>query len=441
MRDLAFAVVMLLAVPMALARPFAAYLLWGWTGLLVPTAYFFGFMVGVRINLIFALLTLSMIFLQKVRWKDYQGNPMVLLFIVFATHACFSAAFAYPEIPDNARYLGFLVKGLIFCLVMPFFIRERVHFHVFLIVFALGFGIHGVLNGLKTLASGGSHNMLGPGGTMIADRNHLSTALTLTLPILFYLQSYTKKIWVRWCFLGGMSAVIVAILGGGSRAGFIALSVVGFWFFITSRRKGMALLLIVAAASLFLAFAPDHWTDRLSTIKTADEDSSFMGRVIAWKISSAIAVANPIFGGGLHAVQTQYVWDMFKASPGILGMFDIPIPNFSAKAAHSIYFEVMGDLGFVGLGIFLLILVRGLWCRYSIKRTSTALGTEFQWARDMGDMLMLSILAYMVGGASVSLAYLEAIYMILMLIELLRVHVVRAAAESIPTSIGAVRKL
>jgi hypothetical protein len=46
----------------------------------------------------------------------------------------------------------------------------------------------------------------------------------------------------------------------------------------------------------------------------------------------------------------------------------------------------------------------------------------------MADMLMLAVLAYMVGGASVSLGYLEVIYMIVMLMELLRLHVAGAFA-------------
>ena len=41
-------------------------------------------------------------------------------------------------------------------------------------------------------------------------------------------------------------------------------------------------------------------------------------------------------------------------------------------------------------------------------------------------MLMLAILAYMTGGAAVSLAYYEVIYMVVMLMELLKLHVLRA---------------
>jgi probable O-glycosylation ligase (exosortase A-associated) len=428
MRDLAFALMLLAALPLALARPFNAYLLWGWTALLAPTTYFYGWMVGNRVNFVCAVLTLVLLALGRVPWRDYQPNKVTWLYVLLAAHATLAFLLAYPGNPDNEKYLEFLIKGLLFCLVMPFFVRERVHFHAMFIVIALGLGVHGVLNGLKTVASGGGHNMVGPAGTMLGDRNHLSTALAVVLPVLFYLQTHTVNRLIRLGYLGAFCIVVLAILGGGSRAGFIAVSVVGLWLVLTARRKGMALMLVGGAVLAFLAFAPEDITSRLTTIKEAGEDSSFMGRVIAWKISSAIALENPVFGGGFHAVQVQAIWDRFKMSPGLLGFLDLPVPEFSAKAAHSIYFEVMGDLGFVGLGLFLFILVRALWSRLAIKRMTTQLGVSYQWARDMADMLMLAVLAYMVGGASVSLAYLEVIYMVVMLMELLRLHVAGAFA-------------
>ncbi|ADU98517.1 putative O-glycosylation ligase, exosortase A system-associated [Alicycliphilus denitrificans] len=430
MRDLSFALMLLAVLPLALVRPFNAYLLWGWTGMLAPTTYFYGFMVGARVNFVFAVLTLVFLLLGRVPWRNYQGNMVTWLYLLFAVHATLSFWLGYAGNPFDEQYYEILIKGLLFALVMPFFVRERVHFHAMFIIIALGLGIHGVLNGLKTIASAGGNLMLGPAGTMLADRNHLSTALALVLPLLLYLQTYTANRLIRLGYLGAVCVVVLAILGGGSRAGFIAVSVVGMWLVLTTRRKGLALVLVVAAVVGFLAFAPENIMERMSTIKEADDDSSFMGRVYAWRISSAIALANPFFGGGFHAVQIQSIWDTFKASPGLLGFLHLPVPEFSAKAAHSIYFEVMGDLGFVGLGLFLFILLRALWSRQTIKRSTLRLGASYQWARDMADMLMLAVLAYMVGGAAVSVGYFEVIYMVVMLMELLRLNVKRALADS-----------
>lgn len=432
MRDLMFAMMLLVAIPLSIARPFNAYLFWAWTAVVIPTSYFYGFMVNARPNFLFAILTLLLIALGRVPWKAYQANRVTWFYLLFLLHATLVFLLAYSGNRYNAEYYELIVKGVLFSLVMPFFVRERVHMHALIIVIVLGFGLHGVLNGLKTIASVGGHNMLGPAGTMIADRNHLSTALALTLPLLYYLFQQSSHRLIRLWFLGGFVVVALAIVGGGSRGGFIALTVVSGWLVLTSRKRWSALALLAALAILFVNLAPEEWFNRLSTIETAGQDESFMGRVIAWQVSSAIALGNPVFGGGFHAVQVQTVWDEFLRAPSLLGFLDLPVPEFSAKAAHSIYFEIMGDMGFVGLFIFLGILFHSIRTRYVIKRQLKKMGPQWDWARDMADMLMLCIIAYMAGGAAVSLGYFEVIYMVVMLMEMLRLHVASAVVAKMP---------
>ena len=429
MRDLMFAMAMLLAIPLAIARPINAYYLWGWTAVLIPTSYFYGFMASARLNLVFAVLTLALVALGRVKWSDYQPNRVTWLYLLFLAHATMAFLLGYEGNPDNARYYEFLAKIMVFCLLMPLFINSRLRMHVLLLVIVLGLGLHGVLEGLKTISSGGAHNMYGPAGTMISDRNHLSTALALVLPIIYYLHFYSANRLVRAGMLLAFALVALAIMGGGSRGGFVALAIVGIWLFMTSRHRLRTLLFVGVLGLAFYYFGADLWTDRLSTIQDANEDASFMGRVVAWKVSSAIALNHPIFGAGFHAVQVNAIWDIFKYSPGLLGFLDLPVPTFSAKAAHSIYFEVMGDMGFVGLFLFLTILLQSIHSRFAIKRMVKQLGTsKYLWARDLADMLMLSVLAYMVGGAAVSLGYFEVVYMVIMLMELLRLHVAREMA-------------
>jgi probable O-glycosylation ligase (exosortase A-associated) len=430
MRDLMFALMMLVAVPLAFARPFNAYLLWAWTAVVVPTSYFYGFMVSARLNFLFAILTLLLIALGRVPWKSYQANRVSWWYLAFVLHATLVYLFAYPGNSQNTPYYELILKGFVFALVMPFFVRERIHMHALIIVIVLGFGLHGVLNGLKTIASAGGHLVTGPAGTMIADRNHLSTALAITLPLLYYLFQQSSHRLVRLGFLGGFVVVALAIVGSGSRGGFIALAVVSAWLVMTSRKRWRVLALLAVMATALVALAPEQWFSRLSTIEDAGADASFMGRVIAWQISSAIALDNPLLGGGFHAVQIQKIWDQFNGAPSLLGFLNLPMPDFSAKAAHSIYFEVMGDMGFVGLFIFLGILLQAIRTRYVIKRQLKDMGPQWLWARDMADMLMLGVIAYMAGGASVSLAYFEVIYMVIMLMELLRLHVARAVVAA-----------
>jgi probable O-glycosylation ligase (exosortase A-associated) len=249
--------------------------------------------------------------------------------------------------------------------------------------------------------------------------------MVLVIPILHYLSQYSAKRLVRWGFLAGLLLTVVAVLGTYSRGGMIALCVVGLWFFATSRRKARAFFLVALAVIVVLCVAPDSWFDRFNTIADAGQDSSFMGRVVAWKVSSAIALDNPLFGGGFHALQEQSVWEIFKYSPGLLGFVDTPEPDLRAKAAHSIYFEVLGDLGFLGLFIFLTVFANALLIRYRIKSLVKRAGEDFAWALDAANALMLSILAYLAGGAGVSLGYFEVPFMLAMVMELLKQQVER----------------
>ena len=97
------------------------------------------------------------------------------------------------------------------------------------------------------------------------------------LPVLFYLQTYSVNRLIRLGFPrllpGG-----AGYLGGGSRAGFIAVSVVASGWCSPSRRKGLALALVVAAVVGFLALRPK--TSPAACPPSKSRRSLFMGRVI-----------------------------------------------------------------------------------------------------------------------------------------------------------------
>jgi probable O-glycosylation ligase (exosortase A-associated) len=207
------------------------------------------------------------------------------------------------------------------------------------------------------------------------------------------------------------------------------MSVVGLWLVMTSRRKFLSLFVVLLAGCLILLVAPESWFSRMDTIDNAGQDGSFMGRVFAWKISSAIALQNPIFGGGLRAQQVYWVFEKFKDAPSLISI----APEFAvsyAVAAHSIYFEVLGDMGFLGLLIFLAIIGNAVVTRFEIKRLGKSLGPDYMWARDLTDMLTVAVVAYAVGGSAVSLAYFEIFYMVVMLQEILKQHLRDAVAAN-----------
>jgi probable O-glycosylation ligase (exosortase A-associated) len=199
---------------------------------------------------------------------------------------------------------------------------------------------------------------------------------------------------------------------------------------LTTNRRWLALVVVAVGVTLVFNSANDDWVERMQTIQTAQDDESFMGRVAAWKVSSAIAVENPIFGGGFRALQSVAIWDRFKSSEGLLGFVDTPQLARSGVAAHSIWFEVMGDQGFVGLLWFMLLIGNVVLVRRAVWQKVLALGRQHAWAGDLADAVAVSMLAFLVTGSLLSAAYFELPYLCMMVMECLRQHLNRVAATA-----------
>ncbi len=435
MRDLVALGAMFFFVPLAFMNPFSAYLLWGWGGLIALNFYLFGFMSGLPYVFIFALITLGPVFFRKdVIRQHFEPNRTVVLMILYVVHGFVCAVFAYPGLERNWELWGNVAKTVLFCLLMPMLANDRFRIHSIVVMMALALSFHGVLDGLKFIASAGAHNA--QSNPKFGDNNHLSLILLMALPVIYYLQHYAAHRLARWGFLGALVLTLLAVMATRSRAGLIGLFVVGVAVVLTTRRRWSAVIAVLLATVLITQVAPDDWTTRMQTIQSADQDASFMGRVAAWKVSSAIAVAHPFVGGGFRALQSVPVWDRFRSQQGLLGFIDTPVLNRSGVAAHSIWFEVMGDLGFVGLFLFVALLVNAFLTRRHIRALVRANGGDQRWAGDLADMLGISLLAYVVTGSTLSAAYFELPYVCMMLLEVVKQQQIRVSRSGPVTQVG-----
>ncbi|MDP2809172.1 MAG: putative O-glycosylation ligase, exosortase A system-associated [Rhodocyclaceae bacterium] len=432
MRDLMVLAVLVACLPLAFTNVFAAYLLWGWTSIIALDAYVFGFMDDVRINFIFALIALVVIVSVKDKERgEFRWNPALSLSMLLLLQGTLSASFAYDGNAGNWDLYSKFAKAIIFALIMPLMVTSRYRFHAMVVMLCLGMAFHGLIDGLKFIASGGAHIVRGL--AKFGDNNHFAVVMTMVIPLLLYLYRYSAIRIVQWASLGCALVIFGTVVGTHSRGGFIALLAVAVWLVLTSRRRIMGAILIGLGMTVAIALAPASWTGRMETIKHIQEDSSFMQRVEAWQVSSAIALRNPFAGGGFHAVQVQPVWDRFRGETGLLGFVGVPqLPSEKFRAAHSIYFEVMGDLGLVGFLLFMALLANTLLTGIRIHRMATRAGPEFLWADDLARALIAVVVAFMVGGAGVSLAYSETIYVIVMLLELLKQKVSTLVAQAGP---------
>lgn len=435
MRDLMMLGMMMLIIPVALSNAFAAYIVWGWTAVIAIPYYMYGFMGSLRYNMFFAVITLALVMLGRVTDRSaFKLNRTAVLILLFVAHTTVSAVLATSSATRNFDIYSDLLKSVIYCLVMFVFVNSRLRLHAMFIAIALGLGFHGLAEGLKTIATAGGHKVVGLPGTKMADNNQFGVALVMVLPILLYLYQYSKVRWVRWGFLGVLVSTVMAIIGSNSRGAFVATALMALALLLTTRRKLLATFLVVAGVALVLLFSPERWFERVESIGSAGEDASFMGRVEAWNVATALALQNPVFGTGFHAMQSPDVWFRVRPSDGLLSGFLSSNVAVYAKAAHSIYFEVLGDHGFVGLLLFLAILINVFVTAWQVRRLA-AKRRDLLWARDMADALALSCFGFAVGGAGVSLAYFEMFYVIACLTEALWQTVLREPVVQTPDAV------
>ena len=399
--------------------PHIGVLLWCWTAMVVPTYFVYGFGLAIPFNKVAAVVTLAAWVISREPKKFPMSSTLVLL-ALFGVLGTVSALAGIANSDLAMTEWEKFVKIILFSFVIVGLVTTKRRVDALLFSIYLSLGFHGVVQGTKFLASGGNHHVFGPAGSILGDNNHFALAMVSVLPIVLYLYKQSEGRLVRLALVGSSLLVAASIMGTFSRGGLLGIAAVGGYALMRSGKKlkyVFAMLPLVAAA---IAFAPDRWSNRMDTIATADQDSSFMGRVVAWKQSTLIALDHPVFGGGFAAVQNFPVWTKYTRVFDRLDFVPTAAPDpFGAHAAHSIYFQVLGDMGFVGLVIFIAILVSS-WRNATAVIRAARDRPEWRWARELATTLQYSLIAYVVSGAALSMAYFDYMYMIFALLVVMR---------------------
>lgn len=404
MRDALLLIFVIACLIAAMRYPFVGILTWAWFALLTPHQMAYG-VYGLPLNVIIAGATLTSIGLSG-EWRRFRLDRITALLIAFAFWLSISQIFSI-EPKNSALYFDRFIKLLVFVILVAQTANDRLRFHTLVWMMVICMGYFAAKGALFTLLTLGQFHVQGLENTILEDNNHMGIALATTLPLILFLLGESKHRIVRAGLAILFALTIVAILGTQSRGAFVALVVFAGFFWLRSKRK----LSILAGLSLILVpaiiFMPSKWYERMGTIAAASEDASFMGRVDAWVINTKLALAHPITGAGLR---NSY-------QPDIAAQVD-PERAESAKAAHSVYFEVLGGAGFVGLMIYLSLLASAFLAARSLHSRHRAPTADSSAAR-FGYFAQIALIVFCVGGATVSLEMWDGYLLIIALIAAL----------------------
>lgn len=339
MRDILIVAIVAVLAAGALRRPWIGVMLWTWLSIMNPHRFGWGFAYSAPLAAIAALVTLIGLMNTREKQSPLLGAPVSWL-IIFTVWLNLSWLLGEDISRDYDLWSRFMKMSLM-NLVALALLLNRYHIITFVGFTAGSLAILGVKGGLFTLATAGGHRVWGPPGSFVEGNNEFALALVTIIPLLRFLQLQITGRWGRRILVAAMLLCAVAAIGSYSRGALLALSAMAAMFWWRSQSKLMIGIIILVIAVFALPIMPEAWWERMHTIKTYEEDMSAIGRLNGWVVAWQVALHN-LFGAGMN-----YQYQKFFTIYGIY--------NDNVIAAHSIYFQILGNHGFIGLFLFLAI--------------------------------------------------------------------------------------
>ncbi|MBY0578930.1 MAG: putative O-glycosylation ligase, exosortase A system-associated [Burkholderiales bacterium] len=407
MRDIIITALVLGSIPYMLRKPSVGIIMWVWISVMNPHRLAWGFAYDLPFAEIIAISTmLGLLFTKDEKYLPVR--PVTICLFLYMIWMNITSLFAIH--PDQVYFHWITIMKtllMIFIAMTVMHSKQHIRWLVWMLVISLGF--FGTKGGIFTVLHGGSFTVWGPPGSYIEENNALALALVMTIPLMRYLQLTETDSRIRKGLGVAMLLCGFSALGSYSRGALIAVAFSSLFLWLKSPRKGSFGIIMIIVLPLLITFMPAKWTNRMHTIDTYQEDASAMGRINAWWMAWHLALDRPLVGGGFE------IYDK--------GVFALYAPNpRDVHAAHSIYFQALGEHGFVGLGLFLslgfLTWRNGSWIIARTKRNP-----DYLWATNLARMIQVSQVAFATGGTFLSLDYFDLPYYELAIMLLTRVLV------------------
>lgn len=403
MRDVIFGLILLGLLPLCIWRPWIGILVWTWIGLMNPHRLTWEFT-----SLPVAMVTAALILLGMVFRRDYKAPPwnreLILLVMLMGYFTLTSMTAWYP--PAAWEYWVRVLKMVGMVLVTTMLIHGRKRIELLLLVVALSIGFYGFKGGIFSMATAGQYRVQGPEGSMIAGNTFLGLAMAMVLPLLFALAREAAVKWKRTLLYATAILTFISIPFTYSRGALLGLAVVVPGVFPRLKKLFILLPLLIPLAFLARDYLPEKLVQRAQTIETYDEDNSAMQRIRAWAVAIGIAKQSPLLGAGFDFEELPDPSRWWSHVPPDLFGYG----TMKTHVAHSIYFSVLGQHGFVALAMFLMLLIF-TYRDFRRLESQTMANPDVAWIGPYARALRIGLAGYMVAGAFLNAAYFDLSYL------------------------------
>ena len=412
MRDYGLTAFIIALLPLCLMRPWIGIVVWYWFGLMNPHRHTWDFAFSMPFAALIGGATLIGAVMDTKDRKPIPWNAGLILVMVLVLYFTITTIPAWAPEPAWLQWRK-VIKIALMTFVATMFIYGRERIYALMLTIALSIGFYGVKGFVFVVRSGGGERVQGPDGTFIEGNTFMGLALNMVLPILIYLARGEQRVWLRRLLYTTAAMTVVSIIFTYSRGAYVGLAVIVPMIFWRSQKKLLYGLVIALAVVMAPHVLPDSVFKRADLIENYEEDSSATQRLQSWTVAWNLAKDYPLTGAGfefeyasardrwLQYGSDKYSWALSHSS-----------------AAHSIYFQVLGQHGFVAFGLYLALLIGSLVSLQRLRARARA-SPGMEWIANYATGLQIGLVGYMVSGAFLSSAYFDLAYLYFALIAIL----------------------
>ena len=420
-RGLILVTFFVLSLPICFVRPFYGIVMWIIVAFLNPQSYTWSAADAVPWAVAVAVPTIAGAIFFSRGWSVLSARGNILLCLLWlwftlTTVVSTNTPLFLHHAADTWYRWNFVSKILLMTVLTVVIVDSFERLRVFVITMASCFGVFVAKAFPFIIATGGSHRLYGPDRSMVADNNDFGLALNMTLPLFFFLAQTEEKAWMRklcWALFFMTVPAIFFTYSRGALLGLIAVSVA----MLLKLKQRLVLIPLIALAVIFaVMFAPDSWKYRMNPTRKDAVDASAQARLNSWAYARNLAADYPITGGGF-ATFTAELYSRYA-------------PNYTAQiyGPHSVYFQLLGEHGYPGLLLFLVLVGSTLQTTMRVRKIAQQYDDNVivQYA----NMFQFSMVGFLISGFFLGRAYFDYFYSIVACVIILdRVVWVRWAEE------------
>ncbi|MGF1549317.1 MAG: putative O-glycosylation ligase, exosortase A system-associated [Sphingomonadaceae bacterium] len=420
MRDLAFIGFIGALLSLGLRRPFIWVLAYAYVDIVSPHRLSYYLLNVVPLSMIVGALAVGgWLLFDRKQLRTAPRQWLIGLFVLWCGFTTLRADF-----PVEAAFKwDWAWKSMIWAAFLPFALRTRLRIESYLLFMVLGAAAIIVAGGIKTVLAGGGYgalNLMVDSNSGLYEGSTASTVAITIIPVILWLARHGTIFPKDWKVTVFSACLIFACLlipvGTQARTGLVCIAVLMLLLLRNNKRRFLYLGFVGLALVASIPFLPQSFTSRMSTISTYQADNSAMTRIAVWGWTWNYVKENPL-GGGFGAYRgnrIQVRMTSVSEGGGPVSTVSQDVVVDQARAYHSAYFEVLGEQGFFGLLLYLLIHAAGLWRMEAIRRRFRGDDSaENGWIAPLATALQHAHIIYLSGCLFLGIAYQPFIFMLL----------------------------